>query len=443
MRALVVAALALTVAVGVGCGASSEEAMPKAKVTIVLTDGAYHPARVEIEAGDRVTFVNSSQRINTAESPGVGDFTSQDGLATVSGDEMRRRGRFDTRILDPGEAETVRFDKPGVYPFDSSLSDMEGTVVVTPRRAGSTAALPGDARAATSAVRELQRAFAKRDLAAICSGMTANAKLEAGRVAHGRPGACDQDLREAFKVIEQGGGIDKGSSRRIAATRVDGDRAAVILVGRHGRTAVPLAWHEGRWLLDSFFGTPRADAKRIAAAARRRPFPTAVATPVTLRDDTDQRCFDPFVDLPIVTGDCGYTAADTRVTISIATVFGEFRFGVCKVSVQVATAADGRSWTSVAVTSPVNNGCADIRPCSVAGNTLPWKSRIARKRDRSLVHRIDACFDTCIGAYVGPLTLSISGKRDSGRMIAVHSRVGASGLGIRGMLTVTRDDLRL
>lgn len=116
-----------------GCGGADSDspanvrASPKA--TVVLTGGAYRPDRVRISVGERVTFVNGSERANTAETDDVGFFE-------LDREDLDRRNEFDVHTLQSGEAESVEFDTAGTYRFHSSLNErMKGTVeVVEPAR---------------------------------------------------------------------------------------------------------------------------------------------------------------------------------------------------------------------------------------------------------------------------------------------------------------------
>jgi plastocyanin len=115
-----------------GCGGGSTADSPanvqaSPKATVVLTDGAYRPARVRVEAGSRVTFVNRSTSPNTAETDGVGFFE-------YDRRKLDRQNRFDLHIFQPGEAESVELDTPGTYRFHSSLdSEMKGVIEVVER----------------------------------------------------------------------------------------------------------------------------------------------------------------------------------------------------------------------------------------------------------------------------------------------------------------------
>lgn len=131
-RAAGIAAAAVAALVLGGCGegdpdsAANARATPKA--TVVVTDGAYVPARVHIEAGQRVTFVNRHGEANTAETGGTG-------LLDYDRTQHARRRQFDVHTLQQGEAESVRLDRPGAYTYYSSLDgDMKGVIEVTPRR---------------------------------------------------------------------------------------------------------------------------------------------------------------------------------------------------------------------------------------------------------------------------------------------------------------------
>jgi plastocyanin len=127
--ACVMAVLALGAAVS-GCGGnatSSADAVATPKATVAFSDGRYVPARVRIEVGSRVTFVNRDLQPNTAETDGV-DFFEYDRA------KLDRQNRFDVHTVQQGEAESVEFDTPGTYRFHSSLNrDMDGVIEVVPR----------------------------------------------------------------------------------------------------------------------------------------------------------------------------------------------------------------------------------------------------------------------------------------------------------------------
>lgn len=117
------AVLALAVC---GCGGDARDPDPSPKTTVVMTKASYRPAHVTLEAGGRVTFF--AREGHTAETDGVGFFE-------FDLDKLDRLNRFDTHILQPGEAMSVEFDTPGTYEYHSSLdADMRGVVEVVANR---------------------------------------------------------------------------------------------------------------------------------------------------------------------------------------------------------------------------------------------------------------------------------------------------------------------
>jgi plastocyanin len=113
-----------------GCSAtenSAATAKPSGKATVVITDGAYVPARVQVALGERVTWVNRDQAPNTVESGGTGFFE-------FNRDKLDARNLFDLHTFQQGEAESVEFDTAGTYEYGSSFnSDMKGVVEVVER----------------------------------------------------------------------------------------------------------------------------------------------------------------------------------------------------------------------------------------------------------------------------------------------------------------------
>ncbi len=125
------AVVAVALAIGAsGCGGdddSSVDQQPSAKATVVMTKSTYEPAHLTVQAGSRVTFFNSADDINTAETDGVAFFE-------VNRDQLDRTETFDTHVLYRGEAESVEFDTPGTYKYHSSLdAGMRGTIKVVAR----------------------------------------------------------------------------------------------------------------------------------------------------------------------------------------------------------------------------------------------------------------------------------------------------------------------
>jgi len=100
-----------------GCGGGpADDAELTPKTTVELRDDGYHPVRAKVPVGGRVTWVNVSERLGTAQSPGVPEF-----LYDVR--KLDAQNLFDTHTLQPGEALTVTFDTPGRYVYFSSYDN--------------------------------------------------------------------------------------------------------------------------------------------------------------------------------------------------------------------------------------------------------------------------------------------------------------------------------
>jgi plastocyanin len=102
-----VAALAAPAALAQGTTHPAAER--PAAVEVGIRNFAYQPSLLRVEKGARVTFEN------------------RDGAAH----DAVRKGSFDTGLLRPGEAATVRFTQRGAFPYVCSLHPgMRGKVVV-------------------------------------------------------------------------------------------------------------------------------------------------------------------------------------------------------------------------------------------------------------------------------------------------------------------------
>jgi plastocyanin len=113
---LAIACLGLLALAAPGCGgddASAIDAEPTPKVTVVMKDGDYHPDNLTIPRGTRVTWVNASKAPQTAETPGAGFYE-------VDRRKLASQGKFDIHTLQPGEAESLVFDRLGKYGYGSS-----------------------------------------------------------------------------------------------------------------------------------------------------------------------------------------------------------------------------------------------------------------------------------------------------------------------------------
>lgn len=108
------AALAAAVALPGGtdlAGASGQgpEATASARKTVRIPDFNFRPKRLVIGRGGRVVFRNRDNVAHTAT----------------------RARAFDTKVIRPGQAKTIRFRKRGTFPYICKLHPfMRGTIVV-------------------------------------------------------------------------------------------------------------------------------------------------------------------------------------------------------------------------------------------------------------------------------------------------------------------------
>lgn len=305
-----------------------------------------------------------------------------------------------------------------------------------------------DERAAVRTVAQVQRAFAAGNIDAVCAGMTPAARKQAGAFAHGRPGACGGDLREAFAVAMPNAVRGTRPPPRVGGAVVDGSRAsATAEADAGGRFQVPLERSAGRWRIASFFGTAPSAAKAAAAAGGRRPYPAASdGEAVEIADETGLPCFPLIVDSPTqVGGGCTLTVQGDAVRLLIDTPFGRYDFGKCTLLYRVAAGPTGRAWTiDQNLDSPYNNGCADFLPCTnTAGENLPWKGRITAAADGGFRHEMAVCLDTCVGFYAGKLVLRLERRGGRWVVIADGARVGESGLALYGRMGLEPASTRL
>ena len=79
-------------------------------VKVAAADFRFEPKRVELPAGNTVTWTNTGQTAHTVKGPGF----------------------FSARAMDPGQSYSHRFGRPGTYAYLCTLHPtlMKGVVVV-------------------------------------------------------------------------------------------------------------------------------------------------------------------------------------------------------------------------------------------------------------------------------------------------------------------------
>jgi plastocyanin len=84
---------------------------------VTIDDFTFKPASITIRAGQSVRFINHDGEAHTATA---------------------RNNGFDSGGLDTGDSWTVKFTKPGKYPYFCTLHPyMTGTIVVVPQGSAS------------------------------------------------------------------------------------------------------------------------------------------------------------------------------------------------------------------------------------------------------------------------------------------------------------------
>lgn len=104
------ASLAASALVAAGCGGSDGDAAPVATTEVTMAKSyRFDPARIQIDAGETVTWTNDDNFTHTVQVDGQEDHEAE-----------------------PGEKVSIAFDEPGTYHYVCTLhrQDMEGDVVV-------------------------------------------------------------------------------------------------------------------------------------------------------------------------------------------------------------------------------------------------------------------------------------------------------------------------
>lgn len=293
-------------------------------------------------------------------------------------------------------------------------------------------------------VSRLQEAREQGDIAAICNRLTRFAQRQAGKMGHGRPTSCDQDVRRAVAMIDSGGGWDDDRDPVVERLRHGRTAAAVATIAAGAwRAEVPFEHVDGRWRLASFFGSG-ATLEPAARTARAAPFPGGRGRALAAVDEAGRPCGEVATRrFPRLSGGCVLEFSNPRVAIDVLTPLGAFRFSDCAVGFRLSVGSDGRSWIdqwAVETPSPrEENGCSDVNQCVVAGTYVyqPWKGRLTRNPDGSYRLVADMCLNTCVGLFTGKYVWRLVRNTDGWR--AEPSDAGASGFVIDGELAVTGD----
>ena len=298
---------------------------------------------------------------------------------------------------------------------------------------------PESRHPAAAAVRELQAAFAARDMARICEQMTPTAQRQAGEVAHGTPTTCEKDLRRAFRIIDEGGWGESGEPIVTRAV-VDGPRATATVEHDEGwRANVELMRIDGVWKLAGFFGVPPKEFDLFEDRLRRYSPGEGGGQSVEVLDRDGEPC--PPVRLSAqskVAGGCVFEVTTGSVPIRMLTPFGDFRFANCSVDYRVTVSPEGDTWTTDAAFEKPNTGCSDLNPCVTERDEeeeKPWQGKLVSDGDGGYVHHMILCLRTCIGLFAGDFFMRLD-RDDEGWKVETSDE-GATGFKIDGELAVS------
>jgi plastocyanin len=200
--------------IGLGMRVSAQQA-----VTVTMKDFEFQPKSLTVAAGTTVTWVNGGTKKHSA--------TADD-------------GSFDTGLFAPGESKSVKFDKPGTFPYYCQLhggpngDGMSATIVVTG------ADQSQDAQAATEAAATAAPANAAAGNAVTFANKAKNADAVTVSIKGFTPLASGH-VFQAWLVDAQGKPFSLGQMNVAAdgsATVTYADAKGTNLVGAFGQALV-------------------------------------------------------------------------------------------------------------------------------------------------------------------------------------------------------------
>jgi hypothetical protein len=129
-------------------------------------------------------------------------------------------------------------------------------------------------------------------------------------------------------------------------------------------------------------------------------------------------------------GGCVVETNSRPIDIVIRSVVGDMEFGTCVYDFDLRVDGSGLTYLeNIVAAGP--SPCNDMKACD-NDHPKPWRGQIEAGQDGRLTHVVDACFDTCMGQFVGKLELDL--ERVGGRwaLLADRALVGGSGYRLDG-----------
>jgi hypothetical protein len=130
-------------------------------------------------------------------------------------------------------------------------------------------------------------------------------------------------------------------------------------------------------------------------------------------------------------GGCVTKVDGSLIAVSVRMMVGDMDFAKCSYAHRLRVDAAGR--TSIEQIKSVGpDMCNDVTVCKKDRASTPWEGRIRWVRDGAFVNVVNACFDTCMGQFVGRLEMRFERANGGWRAVPRHDLVGATGLELDG-----------
>jgi hypothetical protein len=161
-------------------------------------------------------------------------------------------------------------------------------------------------------------------------------------------------------------------------------------------------------------------------------------------DDRLDRCGELRGEGADVSGGCVVKVADERSKMSILTMFSRMPFATCGFEYDLHVGSDGTvAFADVGITT-VKGPCADAVACLDPASTfddvrkIPWRGSIEAAGQGGFRLTVDACLDTCVGRFEGPLELDLLPSGPGWALEARSAPIGKSGFLLDGRWNVGR-----
>jgi len=282
----------------------------------------------------------------------------------------------------------------------------------------------------------LQGAYFSQRYDIACSHLTHRTQREVGSFGHSAPTSCEKDMarRMSARIL---------SPRDLVAPEVErltvkDDRATGDLrLGGLAPVGMSFERESGKWKLAKLFGTvPQHLPLQQALAATTPDSAPATVEPVTV-GGAAKSCPEVRVRSITAQGGCVLEAEGT-FQFTVLHAFGDRLYASCDLNLLLQIDGQGKfivtSVGSARGVEPAGDTCGDIYMCGNGdGESALWRGRVVSTRGGMRARVVNACFDTCLGRFAGPVSAPLSSL--SGEKIRLKLRLaalGTSGLALSG-----------